>query len=132
MSFAHILASEQPLAHTADKAAVDSQAEEARIRTTLEINAFDLATLERYLILNAHIPNSIDEDDIRNAMYRLYERYLDQAPHFPHSPRLTELFNPYPYGDTFTDAGFGDTKAAREVYKQSSFAPSHPHTLTWH
>jgi hypothetical protein len=96
---------------------VNAQDEEARIRTTLEINSFDLATLEKCLIENAYIPPSSEEDAVKEVMYRFYERYIDQAPQFPRTPRLEDLFNPYPYGDAPVDDALGNTKSVREAHK---------------
>jgi hypothetical protein len=96
---------------------VNAQDEEARIRTTLEINSFDLATLEKCLIENAYIPPSSEKDAVKEVMYRFYERYIDQAPQFPRTPRLEDLFNPYPYGDAPVDDALGNTKSVREAHK---------------
>lgn len=117
MSFSHLLANYQPTVNLANITSTDSQDEVVRVRTTLEINSFDLATLEQYLIQDAYIPVSpvsIEEDDIKNATYRLYERYLDEAPDFPNNSRLAELFDPYPHDDTPVYEGFNGTKAAQE------------------
>jgi hypothetical protein len=117
MSFSHLLTNNQQTNNPSKMTPANTQAEEARIRTTLEINSFDLATLENYLISDAYIPASIDEEAIRKAIYRLYERYLDEAPHFARNPCLTDLFNPDPYGETILENGSCNTKSAREAHK---------------
>jgi Fe-S cluster assembly iron-binding protein IscA len=117
MSFAHLLTNNQQTSNPSNMTPANTQDEEAHIRNTLEINSFDLATLENYLISNAYIPASSDDDAIKKAMYRLYERYLDEAPHFARNPRLADLFNPYPYGDVPVDDALGNTSTAREAHK---------------
>jgi hypothetical protein len=102
MSFAHLLTNNEQTINASKMTPANNEDEDARIRNTLEINSFDLATLENYLTSNAYIPVSSDEDAIKKAMYSLYERYLDEAPQFARNPRLEDLFNPYPFGNTRT------------------------------
>jgi hypothetical protein len=117
MSFAHLLTNNQQTRNPSNMTPANTQDEEAHIRNTLEINSFDLATLENYLISNAYIPASSDEDATKKAMYCLYERYLDEAPRFSRNPRLEGLFNPYPYDDAPVDDALGNTRSAREAQK---------------
>jgi hypothetical protein len=77
----------------------DIHTENTRIRTILQITAFDLATLEYNLIHNAFIPNSLDEQKIRDATYRFYKASTSH-PSYPYvSNRHFNVFDPYPYGE---------------------------------
>jgi hypothetical protein len=50
-------------------ASVVRQAEETRIRRILEINSYDLATLELYLEQQGLVPDSTDEQAARDAVF---------------------------------------------------------------
>lgn len=76
----------------------DTRAESARIRTILEISAFDLATLEYQLTHHAYIPNSTDEQQIRDETYRFYKDSHSDKFQFQNSSGRDDIFNPYPYG----------------------------------
>jgi hypothetical protein len=56
-------------------ASKDRQAEETRIRRALEINSFDLTTLEHHLMENDCIPDSSDEQAARDAAFRFRKNY---------------------------------------------------------
>ena len=51
------------------------QAEETRIRRALEINSFDLTTLEHHLMERGYIPDSSDEQAARDAALRFRKDY---------------------------------------------------------
>jgi hypothetical protein len=55
---------------------VSFKEEETRIRRILGKSSFGLATLERYLFDEGHIPNSDEEEAAREAVYKLRERYI--------------------------------------------------------
>jgi hypothetical protein len=74
-----------------------------RIRTILEISAFDFATLESNLIHNAYIPSSTNEQQIRDATYRFCMASKNAPPHFYISPGRFNIFDPYPYGGMLQD-----------------------------
>jgi hypothetical protein len=77
----------------------DTRAESARIRTILEISAFDLATLEYHLIYHAYVPNSTGEQQIRDATYRFYKASHSDTSQFHISSGRSNIFDPYPYGE---------------------------------
>jgi hypothetical protein len=79
-------------------AQADTHAESARIRTILEINAFNLATLEYELIHHTFIPDSTDEQEIKDATYRFYKASTTKPPHFFIAEGRSNIFDPYPYG----------------------------------
>jgi hypothetical protein len=53
-----------------------SQEEETRIRRILGKSSFGLATLERYLFDEGHVPDSAEEEAAREAVCKLRERYI--------------------------------------------------------
>jgi hypothetical protein len=53
---------------------------QARIRRDLEVNSYDLAALERYLIRKGHIPESTNEQASRDAVFKL-RKLCDQDLH---------------------------------------------------
>jgi hypothetical protein len=77
---------------------VNDHTESARIRTILKISAFYLATLEHELIRNAYVPESTNEQEIRDATYRLYTASTSQTARFYVSEGRSNIFDPYPYG----------------------------------
>jgi hypothetical protein len=77
----------------------DIHTDSTRIRTILQITAVDLATLENNLMRHAYIPDSLDEQQIRDATYRFYNAATSQASHFYLSGRYFNIFDPYPYGE---------------------------------
>lgn len=60
-------------------ASAERQTEETRIRRILEINSFDLVTLEKYLVEEGYIPNSTDEQAARDAVYRFRQFYSNTS-----------------------------------------------------
>lgn len=68
---------------------------EANLLKTLEINAYDLAALEHYLMDNKYIPASNDEGAIRDAVYKFRKSYSTEnyGRVFPDNPRLARLFD---------------------------------------
>lgn len=60
----------------------NNHTESARIRTILEISAFNLATLEYQLVRNAYVPESTNEQKIKDATYRFYTASTTQPAHF--------------------------------------------------
>jgi len=79
-------------------AQADDRTESARIRTILEITAFDLANLEYILIDNGYIPDSTEEHRIRDATYYYYKASTSQPHLFHISQGCYNIFEPYPYG----------------------------------
>lgn len=77
----------------------DIHTENIRIRTILQITAFDLATLENNLMYNAFIPNSLDEQRIRDATYQFYKASTSHSSYPYVSNRHFNVFDPYPYGE---------------------------------
>lgn len=77
----------------------DVHTENIRIRTILQITAFDLATLEYNLMHNAFIPNSLDEQKIRDATYRFYKASTSHVAHSYAHKGHSNVFDPYPYGE---------------------------------
>ena len=77
----------------------DIHTENIRLRTILQITAFELATLEYNLMHNAFIPNSLDEQKIRDATYRFYKASTSHPAHsYAHKSHFN-VFDPYPYGE---------------------------------
>ena len=76
----------------------DIHTESARIRNILEVTAFDLATLEYNLANNAYIPSSTNEQEIRDATYRLYQASTSHPPQFYVAQGRFNIFEPYPHG----------------------------------
>lgn len=76
----------------------DRQAEETRIRRALVINSFDLAALEKYLEQAGYIPNSTDEQAVRDSVFKLRQDFLKCTPTFERPPRgsLHKIFEPVP------------------------------------
>jgi hypothetical protein len=60
----------------------DREAEETRIRRALVINSFDLAVLEKYLEQAGHVPDSADEEAVRESVSKLRQLYLHSMPTF--------------------------------------------------
>lgn len=77
----------------------DIYTENIRIRTILQITAFDLASLEHNLMHNAFMPNSLDEQQIRDATYRFYKASTSHPAHSYVSEGHSNVFDPYPYGE---------------------------------
>ena len=69
---------------------------QARIRRDLEINSYDLVSLERYLIRKGHVPESTDEQASQDAVFKL-RKLCDQDLHaYPlnaPSKSMRELFS---------------------------------------
>ena len=78
---------------------VNDYTESVRIRTILEISAFNLATLEYELVRNAYVPESTNEQEIRDATYRFYTVSTTQPTYFYISEGRSNIFDPYPYGE---------------------------------
>lgn len=57
-------------------ASKERQAEETRIRRILGITSFDLANLENYLVQNGHVPDSTDEQAVRDAVLAFRGLYV--------------------------------------------------------
>jgi len=70
------------------------QAEETRIRRALDINSFDLATLEHALMEKGYVPDSTDEQAARDAVFRLRKGYkiIGWTASYPLGPELASLF----------------------------------------
>lgn len=67
---------------------------EAAILTALEISAYDLEVLERYLIEKKMIPTSTDEDATKDTVYKFRKSYVTGGYFlFASNPRLNKLFN---------------------------------------
>lgn len=77
----------------------DIHTENIRIRTILQITAFDLATLEHDLMHNAFVPDSLDEEQIRYATYRFYKASTSHPSYNYVFRRHFNVFDPYPYGE---------------------------------
>jgi hypothetical protein len=77
----------------------DIHTDNIRIRTILQITAFDLATLEYNLMRYAYVPDSLDEQKIRDATYRFYKASISHTSHSYVSRRCFNIFDPYPYGE---------------------------------
>lgn len=77
----------------------NTHTESVRIRTILEISAFNLATLEYELIRHGYIPDSTDEKEIRDATYRFYIASTTHPSHFYIVEGRSNIFDPYPYGE---------------------------------
>ena len=77
----------------------DIYTESIRIRTILQITAFDLASLEHNLMHNAFVPNSLDEQQIRDATYRFYKASTGHPAHSYVPEGHFNVFDPYPYGE---------------------------------
>lgn len=80
----------------ASMACNDREAEETRIRRALVINSFDLAALEKYLEQAGYIPNSADEQAVRDSVFQLRQDYQKCTPTFerPHGS-LHVIFEPF-------------------------------------
>lgn len=61
-------------------ASKERQAEETRIRRILGITSFDLANLENYLAQNGHVPDSTDEQAVRDAVLAFRGLYVTSPP----------------------------------------------------
>lgn len=72
----------------------DRQVEETRIRRALDINSFDLATLEHALMEKGYVPDSTDEQAARDAVFRLRKGYtiIGWTAAHPLGPELANLF----------------------------------------
>lgn len=77
----------------------DISTENIRIRTILQITAFDLATLEHNLMHNAFIPDSLDKQEVRDATYRFYKASISHPTHSYVRKGHFNVFDPYPYGE---------------------------------
>ena len=77
----------------------DIYTENIRIRTILQITALDLATLEYDLMHDAYIPDSVEEQRIKDAAYRFYKASTSHPSHSYASRRHFNVFDPYPYGE---------------------------------
>jgi DNA-binding protein H-NS len=73
-------------------ASAERQAEETRIRRILQLNSYQLVTLERYLLQEGHIPDSADEEAARDATYKIYE--FSKTPAVKYTP-IHCLFDPH-------------------------------------
>jgi hypothetical protein len=60
----------------------ERQTEEARIRTVLHITSFDLTAFEHFLVQEGHIPDSADQEAVRNAVYKLRNFCAESPPRF--------------------------------------------------
>lgn len=75
-------------------ASKERRAEETRIRRALEINSFELSTLERWLVKEGYVPDSADEDAARDAVFELRKIFQHKADTiFPSRSCLRSIFN---------------------------------------
>lgn len=88
------------------------QAEETRIRRILEINSFDLYTLEHHLMEKGYILDSGDEQAARDAVFRFRKHYNVNT--FPLGPVLSNLFTASDKSfDLETDADIRESESAK-------------------
>lgn len=74
------------------------RAQEMHIRKALGLNSFDLAALERYLMQEGHVPNSTDDQALRDSVFNfrsLFNRGSPFSLNTPH-PSLHDIFKPGP------------------------------------
>jgi hypothetical protein len=93
-------------------ASAERQAEETRIRRILQLNSYQLVTLERYLLQEGHIPDSADEEAARDATYKIYE--FSKTPAVKYTP-IHCLFDPN-WPEFITHAGSGKREIESAKY----------------
>jgi len=81
------------------------RAEEVRIRKALELNSFDLTALERYLEQGGYVPNSTDDQALRDCVFSFRNLFNHGSPFPPNTPHpsLHSIFKCAPDATHSTD-----------------------------
>jgi hypothetical protein len=82
------------------------RAEEVRIRKALGLNSFDLTALERYLDQEGYVPDSTNEQALRDSVFKFRNLFNKGSPFAlstPH-PSLHDIFKPGPEATDIREA----------------------------
>jgi len=103
------------------------QAEETRIRRALDINSFDLATLEHALMEKGYVPDSTDEQAARDAVFRLRKGYkiIGWGPSHPLGPDLANLFTARLHDANKVESESVKYEAVRDLIRKLAIRKAH-------